>query len=329
MDIRTDVQKQPHDVFLSHNTKDKKQVLIIANHLESQGLKPWIDISRIRGGDSLPKEIKNAIYSSRVAAVCVGRYGLGTWQQDELETITTRQIKGNLRLIPILLPGVDELPDEPDYCSLEKLLYFSFSSSSFASSEDVFELNKLAGEIKQDLHEWRLSKLENLIREREEAVQKLEKISQEIDEIEAQLKTKLSQDRQRGFEWLVSKRNGIVIERYVRKALRNFRILENTLVEMEDGIQRFCSDIDTCLKFASRAIQTEQPSRIEMMGIQLFLAKSEFDTPEFYEGEITTQAYQKVFSLIEADLSEDLDEAVKQELRTCFVFLENRISVLI
>lgn len=179
--MQISAQEQPHDVFLSHNTKDKEQVLIVASYLESQGLKPWIDIDKIRGGNSLPKEIASAIYRSKVAAVFIGKHGLGTWQQDELETIITRQIKGNLYIIPILLPGVDELPDEPDYCSLEKLLYFSFASTGFSSSEDIVELARLAEGIRQNSHKWKLSKLESLVREKEEAVRKLQKISQEIN----------------------------------------------------------------------------------------------------------------------------------------------------
>ncbi|MGC1307882.1 MAG: toll/interleukin-1 receptor domain-containing protein [Phormidesmis sp.] len=323
------LQEQSYDVFLSHNTKDKNQVLIVARYLESQGLKLWIDKNDIRGGNSLPKEIANAIYHSRVAAVFVGRHGLGTWQQDELETITNRQIRGRIDLIPILLPGICDLPDDPDYCNLEKLLYISFSSDDFSSSEDKAELTKLSESVRHYINEWTTKKLEKLIKERELAVLKLQEISQEIDKMEAQLKTTLSKERQRVVEWLASRGAEKIMNSYARRALKDFCTLEKLLRERDDGLQRFCSDIYTCLKFTSLALQTEQPSKIEKMAINLFLAQPEFETSEFCQERITTKLYQKVFSLIEADLPEDLDETIKKELRKCFIHIKKQISVLI
>ncbi len=322
-------QKQSYDVFLSHNTKDKDQVLIVASYLESQGLSLWIDRNNLRGGNCLPKEITTAIYNSRVAAVFIGKHGLGTWQQDELGTIETRRTKGHLDLIPILLPDVYELPDEPDYYSLEKLLYISFSSDDFSSSDDQAQLTKLAEGIARYANDWTIKKLRSLIREKEDAVQKLQEISQEIERIEAQLKTTLGKERQRGVEWIESRRAEIVMNRYAIRALRDFPTLGKVLRQRGDGIQQFRLDIDTFLKFTALAFQTEQVSLIEEMEIDLFFAEPEFEKPEFYADKLTTKVYKEVLSLIEADLPEDLDKTITKELEQCFIHMRNRITALI
>lgn len=126
-------ERQQHDVFLSHNSLDKEEVQIVANYLKKQGLKAWLDRSEIYVGSSLPSEIKEAIYYSKSAAFFIGKHGLGRWQKEELEILEIQLAEKQLEIFPILLPGVSEFPNRPEFLSLKRLLWVSFSKSVFVN----------------------------------------------------------------------------------------------------------------------------------------------------------------------------------------------------
>ena len=100
------------DVFLAHNSNDKPQVRVIASELKRRGLNPWLDEEQIPPGRSFAKAIQQAIGATKTAAVFIGSAGLGDWQILELETFTSRFVKAGIPVIPVLLPGVDAIPDE-------------------------------------------------------------------------------------------------------------------------------------------------------------------------------------------------------------------------
>ena len=69
--------KPKFDVFLCHNSQDKPEVREIAQQLQQQGLKPWLDEWELRPGLSWQELLEEQIEYIKYAAVFVGSSGLG------------------------------------------------------------------------------------------------------------------------------------------------------------------------------------------------------------------------------------------------------------
>ncbi len=98
------------DVFLVHNSQDKPQVRAIAQELKRCGLKPWLDEEQILPGRSFQDVIQKAIQSVKSAAIFIGSKGLGQWQIMELRSLIVKFLEADIPVIPVLLPGVEEVP---------------------------------------------------------------------------------------------------------------------------------------------------------------------------------------------------------------------------
>lgn len=134
---------QKFDAFLAHNSKNKSQVRDIANQLKQydQNLKLWLDEEQIRAGDGLYLKVMEGIVSSRSAIFFIGLEGSGKWQGDlELPTIITSLYLSGNRVIPVLLPGVKEMPKIVEYAFLATRAYVLFENISDRKS--LIELYK-------------------------------------------------------------------------------------------------------------------------------------------------------------------------------------------
>jgi hypothetical protein len=129
------------DVFISYNSKELNVVKTICNQLKQQGLKPWIDDEQILAGRLFKKAIKGTIPKVKTAAIFIGIQGLGQWQEVELRSFISLCVKKNIPVIPILLPGIEGIPDE-------LLLLQEFSYVAFKSLDDTEAFNKLVRGIK-------------------------------------------------------------------------------------------------------------------------------------------------------------------------------------
>jgi hypothetical protein len=78
------------DVFMCHNHVDKPAVKDIANALKARGLLPWLDQWELPPGQPWQPLLERQIGNIRAAAVCVGRAGVGPWQEQELARIPER-----------------------------------------------------------------------------------------------------------------------------------------------------------------------------------------------------------------------------------------------
>ncbi|ASC73465.1 GUN4 domain containing transcriptional regulator [Halomicronema hongdechloris C2206] len=103
--------EQQFDVFLAHSSKDKRLIRQIYRQLKARGIRPWLDEEEIAPGTRFADEIQQAIGQIKSAAVCIGQSGLGRWQVLELEAFIRRCVERDIRVIPVLLPGVDRIPD--------------------------------------------------------------------------------------------------------------------------------------------------------------------------------------------------------------------------
>ncbi|BBD63954.1 GUN4 domain-containing protein [Nostoc commune NIES-4072] len=146
-------QQFEFDVFLAHNSQDKPKVKIIANKLKQRGLKPWLDEEQMYGGDTPYREIQTALYKSKSVVFFLGLSGSGKWQGNlELPITVDLVIQSNLRLIPVLLPGVKEIPPLPDYGFLRTKLWINFETiDDINAQENLYKSirRNVKNEIKQ------------------------------------------------------------------------------------------------------------------------------------------------------------------------------------
>ena len=97
------------DVFLSHNSADKPEVLKLDAKLREMGLKPWLDARHLIPGEPWGPAIERALGNCVSCAVIVGPNGFGNVSEDELwvayqHAIESKQSDRRFRIIPILLP---------------------------------------------------------------------------------------------------------------------------------------------------------------------------------------------------------------------------------
>ena len=167
------------DVFLAHNSKDKPQVRTIANELRKRGLNPWLDEEQMYGGDTPLEEIQKGLSQSKSVAFFIGLDGSGNWQGNlELPITVNLVLHYRLRLIPVLLPGVQEIPKNPQYFFLSTKIWVSFESN-----DDADALNRLEKSIRKQI------KAEEIKPEQKEAENK-PKVTESVSESKPIVETK-------------------------------------------------------------------------------------------------------------------------------------------
>ncbi len=111
-------------IFISYSSLDKRFVRRLAKRLKTDGYYVWIDEAELLAGDSLPKKVSEAVVSSKVVLVIVSSAAIKSkWLSFELNKATEQMVKGNCRVIPIVIEKV-KLPPE-----VQGLLYADFTSS--------------------------------------------------------------------------------------------------------------------------------------------------------------------------------------------------------
>jgi small GTP-binding protein len=99
-----------YDVFLAHNTLDKPAVREVSEHLKRRRINPWIDIERILPGEWILEAIQEAIQNVEIAVIFFGPTGTGRWQKMELYAFMKACVEADKCVIPVLLPGVVNIP---------------------------------------------------------------------------------------------------------------------------------------------------------------------------------------------------------------------------
>jgi CHASE2 domain-containing sensor protein len=99
-----------YDVFLAHNSQDKLAVLAVAAVLKRRGIRPWIDVEQIPPGRWFQDVIQAAILEVRSTAIFLGPGSLGRWQALEVRAFVSQCVERQIPVIPVLLPGVNEIP---------------------------------------------------------------------------------------------------------------------------------------------------------------------------------------------------------------------------
>ena len=98
------------DIFLAHNSLDQAAVVAVADELERRGFRPWLAQRQIPPGRWIQDVIQEVIPKVKCAGICIGFQGLGKVEEVELKAFMRQCIENKIPVIPILLPGVREIP---------------------------------------------------------------------------------------------------------------------------------------------------------------------------------------------------------------------------
>ncbi len=96
------------DVFLCYNEEDKVGVKIIAEKLLERDILPWLDMWEIRPGESWLQILEKHIDHIKVAAVFVGNNGISSLQLETVNTLFSKTLQQDSKIIPVILPDVPQ-----------------------------------------------------------------------------------------------------------------------------------------------------------------------------------------------------------------------------
>lgn len=120
--------KNEFDVFLCHNSLDKKEVRIMSRRLKRAGLHPWLDEDQLRPGTSWQVVLEQQIETIRSAAILVGGSGIGPWQDMEIRAFLSAFVARNVPVIPVILPTCPTVPNLPVF--LREFMWVDFRKRS-------------------------------------------------------------------------------------------------------------------------------------------------------------------------------------------------------
>lgn len=115
--------EQQFDVFLAHSSKDKPLIRQIYQTLKERGMRPWLDEEEIVPGALFQDEIQRAIGTIKAAAIFIGE-DLGNWQELELKVLIQSCVSKSVRIIPVLLPGIESIPEDEYFLSQYQFVKF-------------------------------------------------------------------------------------------------------------------------------------------------------------------------------------------------------------
>jgi len=102
-----------NDVFLCHNSTDKRIIRQINVELKKADLKTWLDEEQILPGQQWQVELENQIEKVRAACVFVGEDGMGPWQNAEIRAFLSQFVRRGCVVVPVLLPKAPTVPQLP------------------------------------------------------------------------------------------------------------------------------------------------------------------------------------------------------------------------
>ena len=127
-------QMPQFDVFLSHNSVDKRWVIKLKDDLQRYGVSVWLDKDEIRPGDLFAKALEDGLTDSRAVALIVSPEAMASgWVQAEYYRALSLAQNNRLQLIPVILRDAD-LPD-----FLEDRNWVDFRQES-AYSQSIWKL---------------------------------------------------------------------------------------------------------------------------------------------------------------------------------------------
>jgi TIR domain len=131
-------------VFISHSSVDKPFVRRLTARIRRAGFEVWLDKHELIAGDPLGEKIARALTEANVVLVVVSDHSVKSkWLRYELNLATERMIKGDCRVIPVVINDV-ALPPE-----VVGLLYADFRGNFSPGMKSI--LTALEYEARQAL----------------------------------------------------------------------------------------------------------------------------------------------------------------------------------
>jgi energy-coupling factor transporter ATP-binding protein EcfA2 len=103
------------DVFVSYNASDRPEAQALAEELKRRGMRVWLDIWELVPGHPWQEALEHAILRSTGAIICIGRSGVGPWEEREMRACLASFVRNGGPVIPVLLPGAPEQPRLPPF----------------------------------------------------------------------------------------------------------------------------------------------------------------------------------------------------------------------
>ncbi|MBE6088431.1 MAG: toll/interleukin-1 receptor domain-containing protein [Clostridium beijerinckii] len=99
------------NVFISHNYKDKPLARKISNEFTKYGIKPWIDESEIKLGESLIEKIRDGLDNMDYLVALISQNSVQSeWVKKELDIAMNSEIEGKRVITIPILAGKCDLP---------------------------------------------------------------------------------------------------------------------------------------------------------------------------------------------------------------------------
>lgn len=116
--IRGKEETDDYDVMLSYHSRDRAEVSALAERLRAEGILPWMDDSALDGGTRWYPALEEQIRTVRAAAIFLGPYGLGPWQEREIEALEHQSTRRPVNVIPVFLSTAPSSAALPTFLSL-------------------------------------------------------------------------------------------------------------------------------------------------------------------------------------------------------------------
>lgn len=111
-------------IFISHSSLDKAFVRRLVKRLDKAGFDTWLDEHEMVPGDPLAKKIAEGVSEAKIVLVVVSPNSVNSkWLKYELNIATERMVKGDCRVIPLVIGDVEPPPE------VRGLLYADFRES--------------------------------------------------------------------------------------------------------------------------------------------------------------------------------------------------------
>ena len=111
-------------IFISHSSLDKTFVRRLVKRLATKGFDTWLDEHEMVVGDPLANKIAEGVSRAKIVIVVVSPNSVESkWLKYELNLATDRMVKGECRLLPLVIGDVDPPPE------VRGLLYADFRES--------------------------------------------------------------------------------------------------------------------------------------------------------------------------------------------------------
>lgn len=124
-----------HKILISYKRDDCDEFASwLARRLREEGVDPWFDNWNLKPGDSLTEKLEKAFESTHACVILLTpKYMSGAWSTREMQTAITHSLKGNYRVIPIVVRDC-EIPR-----LLEDLVRVYFISDEPVEREKSFQ----------------------------------------------------------------------------------------------------------------------------------------------------------------------------------------------